>query len=109
MENNEAMAQLDKLFEDDSFNQSVVDATSAEEIKELFSQKGVEISVEDAGKILSQLSEIRNGDTLTEEELDQVAGGFAPVVLFVAGAAACIAAGYITFRIGKWIVDKQCR
>ena len=108
MENNEVMAQLDKLFEDDSFNQSVADATSAEEIRESFSQKGVEISVEDAGKILSQLSEIKNGDTLTEEDLDQVAGGFGPVVLLVAGVAVGIAAGYIAFRIGKWIVDKQC-
>ena len=109
MENNEVMAQLDKLFEDDSFNQSVADATSAEEIRELFSQKDVKISVEDAGKILSQLSKIKNGDTLTEEDLDQVAGGFGTAVLFVAGVAACIAVGYLTFRIGKWIVDRQCR
>lgn len=103
MENNEVMTQLDKLFEDDSFNQSVADATSAEEIRELFSQKNVDLSEEDAEKILSQLSEIKNGNTLTEEELDQVAGGFLGWAALVASG---VIAGYITFRIGKWIVDK---
>ena len=110
MENNEAMVQLNKLLEDDSFNQSVVDATNAEEIKELFSQKGFEISVEDAEKMLSQLSRIKNGDTVTEEDLDQVSGGSVSLVLFCVGVgliALPIAA--VVFAIGKWYVDKHCR
>lgn len=105
MDNNEIMIEFDKVFENEAFVQELADATSAAELKRLLSLKDIRVSEEGAEEIFSQILRIKNGGELSEEELDQVGGGW---VGFGIGVIA-VGTFYIVYKIGKKIVDSKCK
>lgn len=65
-------------MKDDEFMKNIANATTAEEICDLFHQKGVEVTKEDAEAVLKKMAE--TGDELELDELEDVAGGFAAAI-----------------------------
>lgn len=66
---------IDEAMEDEVFSAKLKEAQSANEIKALFQEKGIEIDDEVAGGTYERLEFFRNGGELTAEEMEMVAGG----------------------------------
>ena len=83
------MKKIEKLFEEVNENQELAkrlfESESAKEVKELAAEVGIELTVEEvkeAGKLIVDKLEGANGDgELSEDDLDNVAGGFGGVSL----------------------------
>ena len=84
------------LQNDSALMDALAAAETPEAVQAAFAQKGIEVSLEDAGDALAR---VEAGDELTDEELTEVAGGIAwelvtlGALLFfllgVAGGAKC--------------------
>ena len=99
-----------ELMKHDSFTQALLNCASAEAVKELLDRNGVNFSMEDIDAMLvtigtTMLKLDENNGELTEEDLEQVAGGWswggffkgialgvAAMVVMIAVTAACVAA-----------------
>ena len=81
------MHTLEELMKDDEFMKNIANATTAEEICDLFHQKGVEVTKEDAEAVLKEMAE--TGEELELDELEDVAGGFAAAI-----GVACVAISF---------------
>lgn len=94
-------AAIIKLMEDKEFVAKMLSQESAEDVQKLFLENGVDMTMEDVhtlGKMLDKLSE--SGDELTEDMLDDVAGG--SLALGWAIAKAVFAVGSAGLAIYKW-------
>ena len=78
MNNNEILAaSIDEALSDEKFRNKLHDAASKEEIIRLFSEeKGVALDNDIAQAAFDKLESLRNGEELTEEDLQNAAGGF---------------------------------
>ena len=85
---NENLNTVKALMEDEAFVRSCIEAENEEAVQKLFADKGVDISTEEIellkemvgavadGTITEeQLEKLANGGELSEDELDEVAGG----------------------------------
>ncbi len=84
------MKKLEELKKDSSFLEAVSQATTLEEVKELFEKEGVDVSLEE----LESICEANENGELSEEDLDNVDGGVlggivagVGIILFIAGFA----------------------
>ena len=87
-----------KLQEDSAFLSELEGANSVDDILEQFSKHGVDITIDDIDDVRL---EIGKADELSESDLENVAGGIAPVfgvIIIVAGIA-------FTIRTGQGIYD----
>ena len=96
---------LTKVFSDEAFLKELLAAESAEAAQKMLEDKGVNMSVDEinqlgeyAGKVISgeiTAEDIQNqeSDELSEDDLENVAGGFAIT-------AACIAVGGFLLKMG---------
>jgi len=81
------MEKVEKLFakvkDDEELFEKLFATESAEEVKELAAEVGIELTVEEvkgAGKlILNELEDVDGDGELSEDDLDNVAGGFSTV------------------------------
>ena len=79
---------------DEAFVEAACTAADAETFANILRTHGVEIGDEDAAQMYSMMQNQKSGE-LSEEDLDDVAGGFfAP--------AAWAAAGGVAFLVGTW-------
>lgn len=81
---------LKKVLEDADFTQSLLDMETEEEVQAALKEKGVEISTEDIDAIKRALENQGEGE-LSEDELENVAGG-SLTVLAALGVASIITA-----------------
>ena len=77
MTNNEILAaSIDQALSDEKFRNKLHDAAPKEEIIRLFSEeKGITLDNEIAQAAFDKLESLRNGEELTEEDLQYAAGG----------------------------------
>lgn len=89
--NNTVMEKLGVLLTDKAFYENNKDVATPEEIIAVIQREVPEATTEEIDQFLTMVSEQlqREGNELSEEELDDVAGGFA-VTLTVAGVCAFI-------------------
>lgn len=71
----EKLSSISEAIEDKAFAAKVKGAHSADEIKTLFLDKGIEVDDEFARGAYEKIAYLENGGKLTEEELELVAGG----------------------------------
>ena len=89
--------KLTKVLSDEAFVKSCLEAENEEAVQKLFADEGVEISMAEIESLKDAISAVadgriseeqfetlRNGGALSDEELEQVAGGDA----YIAGANA---------------------
>ena len=85
-------AKIKELYENEEFIAKMKQADTSEDVKNVFAEYGVELSVEDIEEIYNECVNAENGE-LGEENLDQVSGGS-----FIA-IGACFVGGYIIGRL----------
>ena len=101
--------KLQELFSSEEFKQEAANISTAEELQALFAKHGLELSIDEVislcGQIAAQMGEVE----LSENELEDVAGGFGLVTVgIIALGVGCIGAlamgiynGYIEAKRGK--------
>ncbi len=71
---NEAL--IKEVFSDEAFVKSLVELESAEEVQAALKEKNLDFSLEDIAEMQTALAK-RVNDEIPEDELENVAGGFA--------------------------------
>jgi lactobin A/cerein 7B family class IIb bacteriocin len=105
-------ARVKEVFADEAFVKSLLDLETPEEVQSALAARGVEASREEILSVRDALVKaIEKGGTLSDEELENVAGGVLPLVAIIAwigagiiGAGTMAAGGAITHvhTKGKW-------
>jgi len=81
--------RIKEVFADEEFIKELFSKETAEEAQALFEEKDIDISIEELVKIkdiiIAKLQAAESGESaeLTEEELEDVAGGVIPTLVFV--------------------------
>ena len=102
---NEAL--IKEIFSDEAFLKSLAEMETAEEVQAALKEKGLDLSIDDILKIQKTLTSQENGE-LSEDEMENVAGGFAitaGIVSAIAGVIGATASGGTfvhTFTRGRW-------
>ena len=96
--------KIGEAFADKSFVERLSAAETPKEAQELLSAKGIELRLDDVRRLPDELERMRgNGDELTEDELEDVAGGMTyPVIGVVISEAVIRAVGANFKRIRGW-------
>ena len=107
MTNEEMVSRIDNLYENPEFCEKVKKCKTEQEIMNLFSSEGIQITKEDFN-IAAKYDE---GAELNAEDLDGVAGGLGPLGWVVLGVGAyCVykfVRGYIDGGMSGW--KNSCR
>jgi len=114
--------KLNALLADPAFYQEGKDVTSVEDFVELLKKHDVELTVEEADAVLAQLGMLiaqQNGE-LSEDDLDNVAGGIVKILIgglavtvkgaaagAVLGAGLGIAVGVAAVAGACWLAKKK--
>lgn len=91
MNKQETIEKVKELMQDDQFKAKLSEVESFDEMATLFSNEGIPVTGADLEAAIDQ----QNGDELSEEDLNNVAGGIA--------ISGLIAAGIIVFVAGSFI------
>ena len=67
---------LTNLFQNEEFKKDAAELTTAEELQALISRYGVALSMDEVHNMCGQIAQQMNQDELTEEDLENVSGGF---------------------------------
>ena len=102
--------RIKEIFNDEEFVKELLSLDAAEEIQALLKTKGIELDLDQIEKakafIAKKLALVEAGDELSDDDLDEVSGGFAITTLGVVSAlisAAGVAASMvITKTRGRW-------
>jgi predicted ribosomally synthesized peptide with nif11-like leader len=102
-------AKVKEIFSDEAFVTSLLKIEAPEDVQKALKTKGLELSIEEIkaiGAVLEKAAE--KGASLSEADLEKVAGGFAvtvPVVSCVIAGISCTigAAGFVhNITRGRW-------
>lgn len=94
---------FNKLMEDEQFVQSMLSKETPEQVQVLYSENGVELTIEDVNEIGNMLNSLDNNGELDESSLDSVSGGVVvDAALCWATAKAVIAVGGAGLAVYKW-------
>ncbi len=94
MNNQEIVAKVQALMQDEQFKEKLANAESLDEMAGFFRDEGIEVTGAD---LEAALEASKNGEELSEESLENVAGGFSGIlaagaIIFIGGS---ILLGYI--------------
>lgn len=99
MENQDIKKMVEEAIADKEFVARLETITTAEEAQKAFAEKGIKLSIEDVQKIGDAMAD---KEELNEDDLDNVAGGSAIGMTFVAAVVlAVLAVGCIRVAWGK--------
>ena len=79
--------KIKEVFSDKDFVESLLELETAEEVQSAISKKGIDLSISDIEVLRAQL--VNNGEELSEEDLENVAGGFVISATLVAIGSCC--------------------
>ena len=103
--------QVNALFENEEFSKKFTEVEDFDALKNLFTSFGVEMSDDDVCKFLEAaiLCADRSSGELSEDEMENVAGGF--VEWIIAGVGLGIIGGVSTYKLRKLLNSGsgQCR
>ena len=86
---------MEETFQDQAFEEKVLNCESKAELKELFASKGIEMSDEEIKQMVDHVNSLlADGDELSEDSLDQVSGGIG-----IAAAGAILGGAYVAGRL----------
>ncbi|MBQ7704552.1 MAG: Nif11-like leader peptide family RiPP precursor [Selenomonadaceae bacterium] len=88
---------MNEVLKDEAVVKELLQQETAEDVQKFLASKGVEISIEEINQIQAQfLKAAENDEEISDEELEQVAGGFSMTVFFE------VAKNMVTGRWRRW-------
>lgn len=118
------MANYDKiseLFQNETFLKEAQNCKTMEDFYALFNRSGAEITEEETVELISQIAQKHQqeaGAEISEEDLDQVAGGIiltggaavaACIGLGVVGIGVAAGAAYVGYQSLRWTLKHKCK
>lgn len=97
---NEAL--IKEVFSDEAFVKSLSELETAEEVQAALKEKNLDFSLEDIAEMQTALTK-RLNDELPEDELENVAGGFAISATIIAVGIAAGSVGAALFSTGSFV------
>ncbi|MBO6159500.1 MAG: hypothetical protein J6P72_09640 [Firmicutes bacterium] len=103
------MERLNQLLEDKAFVEKMMSLDTKEEVKEIFNANGVDFTMEDVEDMAKELERVSEaGDEISEDALEDVAGGFAITLAgVVAAGKIAVAVGAAGLSIYKWYKSRR--
>lgn len=89
--------KIKEIFSDQAFVESLMEMENAEDVQAAIADKGIELTLNDIEALRAQLS--NTSEELSEDDLENVAGGFAISATVVAIGSCCAAA----FSVGSMV------
>lgn len=108
MTDQERVKRLEEIFADQEFTRKTLEMETAEEVQQALKDKGVDLSVEEINGIWKGvMQQLESGEELGKEQLKNVGGGVAGILIFggicTAITAAATAIGYTDKKTrGRW-------
>lgn len=96
--------KIRELLADPAFGEEIKDLQELEEFQAAFRRHGVEMTLQETDSVLLQAA-ASNGEDLTEEQLEQVAGGFAVTGALLIGGGILLCYG-VGWAVGRYIKKK---
>ncbi|MBR3631192.1 MAG: class IIb bacteriocin, lactobin A/cerein 7B family [Mogibacterium sp.] len=121
--NNENLAQnLESVFQDEAFLKQVLEASDVTDVQKMLEDRGVEMTTDqitafgeilskyEAGEITQEQLEKIGSDELSDDDLENVAGGFGDLMTVINGVETVIKVGAIavTAAIGLGATINAC-
>lgn len=94
--------QIKEIFSDEAFVNSILEMETPQDVQKALSEKGLDLSLEEINTIKNTLINNDNEGELSEDDLENVAGGVA-VTTVICGLIIGAAAASGTFQLGKAI------
>lgn len=82
--------KIKEVFSDEAFVSSLLEMETVEDVQTAVAAKGIDLSAGDIEALRAQLA--NSGEELSEEDLENVAGGFVITAGVVSAIAGCISA-----------------
>lgn len=97
-------AKIKEVFSDEAFVKTLLEMDNAEDVQKAVSEKGIDLSLEEINTIQSTLA---SGEELNEDQLENVAGGFAVTAICaligaIAGAVVGVGNGVDRWTSRRW-------
>ena len=89
------MKKLEALQNSETFEQELAQVNTAEEMQQLFSRHGVEMSLEEVRELVAEAAKL-NDNELSAEDLDDFAGGVWYVVV----------GKFVLKTVASWLIGK---
>lgn len=93
--------QIKEIFSDESFVNSILEMETPQDVQKALSEKGLDLSLEEINTIQNTLINNDNEGELSEDDLENVAGGVAVTTVICGLIIGAAASG--TFQLGKAI------
>lgn len=93
--------KIREVFSDEGFVTALLELDTAEEVQSALKEKRLDYTLEEIDQIKNQLSS-DNADTLSEADLDNVAGGSAVLTAFAIASCAVSVNGYMRRHRRRW-------
>jgi ATP-dependent RNA circularization protein (DNA/RNA ligase family) len=97
--------KLNELLQDESIVRELVAKENAEDVQKFLADKGVEVSIEDINAIRDGvLARVENNDEMSDDQLEQVAGGggYGDVIKFGVDCIVKVGDCIHTLTRGRW-------
>ena len=94
--------QIKEIFSDESFVNSILEMETPQDVQKALSEKGLDLSLEEINTIQNTLINNDNEGELSEDDLENVAGGVA-ITTVICGLIIGAATASGTFQLGKAI------
>lgn len=95
--------KLKELLKDEAFVKELVEQETVEDAQKLLASKGVDISVDQLNEIRKGVAaRLEEGEELSDEQLENVAGGFADAITAVVDAVIAVGDFVHTVTRRRW-------
>ena len=104
----EKATKLIEVLESEQFQKEVVSVTTPEDMQKLIASHGVELTVDEVMELCGQIVKAMNSDEISEDELDNVAGGVVILGITIATSKlialgiGCVGAAALGLWNGYW-------
>ncbi len=100
--------KVEKLFNDEAFVKDLFSSETLVEMQEKLNANGLELSLDETKTFMEEIAKVVEGknDELSEEDLDDVSGGFAVTTAILIAAAKIAGVGLASF-LAAYLVTRS--
>lgn len=95
------MEKLNALFADETFAEEMKNLNTVDELRAVIASKGIELTEAELEELLEDCMKHADEEELTDEQMENTAGGIGPVGIFWGAIAVATLAGWAKDKLSK--------